>query len=65
MKRSVLNARQYIDCSDQFKKGRAAWLGLNMAMATGDAAALSFDEAVKLAESSTAKVEPLLTMRKA
>jgi hypothetical protein len=47
---SVLDARQYIDCSAQFEKGRTAYLGLKIAMARGDATALTFDEAVELAE---------------
>jgi hypothetical protein len=48
----ALDARQYIDCSEQLKRGRAALDGLNIAMASGAAGSLTFDEAVKLAESS-------------
>jgi hypothetical protein len=52
----LLEARQYVDCSEQLEAGRSALAGLNKAMKTGDleaAAALSFDDAIKLDRADT------------
>ena len=58
----VLEAREYIDYSEQLAAGRAAMAGLSVTLKTGNldaALALSFDEAVKLGEKSipTMRVE--------
>lgn len=47
----VLGAREFIDCSEQLARGKAAMAGLNSALQTGDltaASKLTFAEAVKL-----------------
>lgn len=44
----LLDAREYVDCTKQLEDGRAAMSGLMRAIAKGNAANLTFDEAVKL-----------------
>jgi hypothetical protein len=48
---SILDARQYIDCSEQLEKGRDALKGLRIAVDMGIAPSISFDEAAELSKS--------------
>ena len=46
----VLDAREYVDCSEELARGRAAMAGLRSAVRSGDlaaAASMTFDEAVR------------------
>ena len=47
----ILDAREYVDCSKLLAAGRASLHGINKAVMTGDLAALTFDEAVRLGSS--------------
>lgn len=57
----ALDARQYVDCTKQLEAGRAAMLGLNKALKTGDldaAKALTFDAAIDLAKQPDTIAQP-------
>lgn len=44
----ILNAREYVDCSKELKRGRQAHQGLKIAMGLGTAADITFEEAIEL-----------------
>lgn len=54
----VLEAREYVDCSAQLENGRAAMAGLMRAIGTGNAANLTFEEAVKLGKEPSKPTAP-------
>jgi hypothetical protein len=56
----VLEAREYVDCSEALERGRAAMDGLNKALKKGDldaARALTFDDAVKFGTAADKPVD--------
>lgn len=52
----LLDAREYVDCSEQMVRGRLAMLGFNTVMKTGDIRAvgnLTFEQAIELGEGAS------------
>jgi hypothetical protein len=46
----ILDARAYIDCTEQLKRGKQALAGLSIAMKNGGAACITFEEAIQMAQ---------------
>jgi hypothetical protein len=46
----LIDAREYVDCRAQMERGKLAMKGLNIARERGEAATLTFEEAISLAQ---------------
>lgn len=59
----ILDAREYVDCSEQLERGNLALRGLSLAMATGDACSITFDQAIERAQQSPSNEAARKVMR--